>query len=305
MTTPCPPHPATTAAPTVSVPSAGPTTSGPAHGTDELVGRLRAAGCVFAEEEAALLRDASSDPAQLDAWCRRREAGEPLEPIVGWVDFAGDRYQLGPGVFVPRRRSEHLVERALSTLPTAPRGPVVLVEMCCGIGAIGLAIVRQVVGRGQIVQAHLADVDAEALRWARRNAAEIPTAVPPQVHQGDLWSALPTDLRGRVDLVVANAPYVPSDELPFLPPEARLHEPRAALDGGADGVDVHRRIVADAPRWLRPGGSLIIETAHRQADLTAGSMSAVGFTVRIDHDPERAATAVTGRRDGPAASATG
>lgn len=265
---------------------------------DELVRRLRAAGCVFAEEEAALLAAATDDPAERERWCRRRETGEPLEQIVGWVQFAGDRYRLGPGVFVPRRRSEFLVERAAATVPTGFRHPVLVVEMCCGVGAIGLAITRRLLGRNVAVEVHLADIDPCALQWADRNGSSLPpSSVHVSIHQGDLWTAVPADLQGRVDLVVANAPYVPTAELAFLPGEARDHEPAAALDGGADGVDLHRRIVADTPRWLAPGGAVVIETSDRQADLTAAVMADAGLTVRIDHDAERAATAVTGRRD--------
>ena len=261
----------------------------------ELVGRLRAAGCVFAEEEAALLATATEDPAERESWCRRREAGEPLEQIIGWVQFAGDRYRLGPGVFVPRRRSEFLVERALATVPTDLRRPVRVVEMCCGVGAIGLAITRRLLGRKVAVEVHLADIDASALRWADRNGSSLPSpSVHLSIRQGDLWTAVPPDLQGRVDLVVANAPYVPTAELAFLPGEARDHEPAAALDGGADGVDLHRRILADTPRWLAAGGAVLIETSDRQAHLTAAAMTEAGLTVRIDHDAERAATAVTG-----------
>lgn len=278
---------------------------GPGPDLDDVVRRLRAAGCVFAEEEAALLRAATTDPAERDAWCRRREAGEPLEQIVGWVDFAGDRYRLGPGVFVPRRRSEFLVEHAVAAVRDRPKPPLVVVEMCCGVGAIGVAVVRRLLVLGLAVRAHLADVDPAALQWARRNAAQVPGPARPRIHQGDLWSALPDDLHGRVDLVVANAPYVPTGEWAFLPPEARHHEPGLALDGGPDGVDLHRRIVAASPCWLRPGGVVVIETSRGQADLTAGVMADAGLEVRVDHDRERSATAVSGRRAGDPADGPG
>ena len=98
-----------------------------------------------------------------------------------------------------------------------------------------------------------------ALACARTN---VPAAT---AHLGDLYDALPGRLRGRIDVLAANAPYVPTDRIADMPPEARDHEPRAALDGGADGVDLHRRIAAGAPDWLAPGGVLLVETSPGQA----------------------------------------
>lgn len=280
----------------------------PARGTDEppagamasaqLVGRLRAAGCVFAEEEAQILARAARDRAQLEAWCARRVAGEPLEHVVGEVAFAGGTFLVGPGTFVPRRRSEYLVERVLHAV-SAPAGPsLTLVEMCCGVGAIGLSAAQELHRRGVRVDLHLADVDPIALHWAERNAHR--TGLPSvRLHRGDLWSALPPELRGAVDVVMANAPYVPTSEMVLLPPEARLHEPVAALDGGPDGTDLHHRLADDASRWLRPGGVLVIETSDGQAAVTAGLLEAAGLRARIDRAPARWGTAVTGRRPGP------
>jgi release factor glutamine methyltransferase len=89
---------------------------------------------------------------------------------------------------------------------------------------------------------------------------------------------------------------VPSDEIAMMPPEARDHEPRVALDGGADGVDIHRRVAEQAPRWMRPGGHLIIETSRRQASLTLDAMTAQGFVARVERSDDLDATAVVGRR---------
>lgn len=263
-----------------------------------LVARLRAAGCVFAEDEAAILVRAARDAARLEAWCARRVGGEPLEHVVGEVVFAGQAFLVGPGTFVPRQRSRYLVERVVDLVTAPAQTSVTLVEMCCGVGAIGLTAARTLHRAGVRVDLHLADVDRVALRWAERNVRR--TGLPSvHLHQGDLWSALPPELRGLVDVVVANAPYVPTTELALLPPEARLHEPLAALDGGPDGTDLHRRLADDAAQWLRPGGALVIETSDRQAPITAGQMEAAGLLARIDRDPARWGTAVTGRRAGP------
>ncbi len=232
--------------------------------------RLRAAGCVYAEDEAALLVETAADDAQLEALVSRRVAGEPLEHLLGWAAFGGLRVAVGPGVFVPRPRTEVLVDVALERLPP---GPNVVVDLCCGSGAIGLVLAT----RRSAIALHAADVDPVAVACARVNLAGVQGAA----YEGDLWAALPATLRGRVDLVAANVPYVPSVELAAMPAEAREHEPRAALDGGADGLDVLRRVVAEAPAWLAPGGCLLTETSRAQADPAAAIVEAAGLTPEI------------------------
>lgn len=249
-----------------------------------VVARLRAAGCVYAEDEAAVLLDSADTPAELERLVRERESGLPLEHVVGWAEFCGLRIAVQPGVFVPRRRSELLVRRAVAAAPSAR----VVVDLCCGSGAIARVLAEQL----HPDQTHAADLDPVALRCARRNL----DPVGGQVHEGDLYDALPGRLRGHVDLLVANAPYVPTGELPLMPAEARLHEPRSALDGGADGADLHRRIAEGAPAWLTAGGHLLIETSERQAPLTAAACEEHGLDIRVDHDDALAATVVTARR---------
>jgi release factor glutamine methyltransferase len=114
------------------------------------------------------------------------------------------------------------------------------------------------------------------------------------VHEGDLYDPLPATLRGRVDVLVANAPYVPTTELAFLPVEAREHEPRIALDGGADGVGIQRRVAAGAPDWLAAGGVLLVETSERQAPLTVASFVAARLVARVVTDDDLRATVVVG-----------
>ncbi|GAA4929937.1 release factor glutamine methyltransferase [Actinomycetospora succinea] len=240
-----------------------------------LVARLRAAGCVFAEEEAALLAGAP------ESAVARRVAGEPLEQVLGWAEFAGLRVAVAPGVFVPRRRSELLVAAALRVLD----GGETVVDVCCGTGAIGAALLASSPG----LVLHAADVDPAAVACARGN---LPGAAG--VHAGDLLAALPPSLAGRVDVVVASTPYVPSEAVAAMPPEAREHEPRAALDGGGDGVDVVRRLAAQAPAWLRPGGHLLVECAEHQGEAARAALAAAGFTASVAHDDEHDATVVTG-----------
>ncbi|WP_226367137.1 putative protein N(5)-glutamine methyltransferase [Pseudonocardia sp. ICBG162] len=251
----------------------------------DLVARLRAAGCVFAEDEAALLAAAADGP-ELETLVRRRVAGEPLEHVLGRVDFDGLTVRVTPGVFVPRRRSEALVQAAVAALPgSAHPGRPLVVDLCCGCGALGLAVARRAA-----VELHAADADPVATACAAQNLAGVGT-----VHTGDLFAALPTGLQGRVDVLVANTPYVPSGAIGSMPPEARDHEPRTALDGGRDGLDPARRVAAGAGEWLAPGGALLIETGTAQAPVLAQVFGGHGLVARIGHDQDRDATWVQGR----------
>ncbi|MBZ5734751.1 putative protein N(5)-glutamine methyltransferase [Nocardioides sp. TRM66260-LWL] len=252
---------------------------------EAIVDALRAAGCVFAEEEAALLREASADAHDLAARLARRVAGEPLETVVGWTDFDGVRVPAAAGVFVPRQRSALLVEVAAALVRP---GDVVL-DLCCGAGALGAALVRRVPG----VDLWAGDLDPAAVALARR-------LLPPErVACGDLWDAVPAGLRGRVAVVLCNAPYVPSDAVAGLPREARDHEPARALDGGPDGLALHRRVLdglAGPAGWLRPDGVLLTECGEAQAPVLLRLAAARGLVGRVHRDPERGAVAVEVRR---------
>jgi release factor glutamine methyltransferase len=255
--------------------------------TAAVAARLRESGCVFAEDEARLLIAEAADPELLADLVERRCAGAPLEHVLGWAEFRGLRLAVAPGVFVPRLRTEFLVECVLAELPAAG----CVLDLCCGCGAIGAAV--RAARPDALV--HAVDVDARAVACAEQNLG------PGRVHHGDLFTPLPGELRGTVDVVVANAPYVPSAALPTMPAEARLHEPRAALDGGADGTGVQRRIVAAAPRWLRPGGRLLLETSAEQSTLLVAELEQAGLDCAVVRDADREATVVIGRRRGSAA----
>jgi release factor glutamine methyltransferase len=245
-----------------------------------VVARLRAAGCVFAEDEARLLLDAARTPGELAELVGRRVDGEPLEHLLGWAEFCGLRIAVGPGVFVPRRRTGLLVRLAV---PRARPGDVV-VDLCCGSAAVAAALAAAVPG----LEVHAADLDPVATGFARQNLAS------GTVHQGDLFDALPEELRGRVAVLTANAPYVPTAEIGLMPPEARDHEPHGALDGGTDGVDLHRRVAAGAPAWLAPGGVLLVETSRRQAAATVAAMTAAGLRAAVVRDDDLDATVAVG-----------
>ena len=243
-----------------------------------LVARLRAAGCVFAEDEAELITAEARTAEELAAMVERRVAGVPLEQVLGWAEFCGLRIAVAPGVFVPRRRTELLVREAASLAraavsPAPVPHQLTIVDLCCGSGAVGVALAHAL-GR---IELYAADIDPVAVDCARRNLA----AVGGRVYQGDLYAPLPDALRGQVDILIANAPYVPTEAIGFLPPEARIHEPRVALDGGPDGLDVLRRVTEAAPLWLAPGGSLLFETGESQAPGMVDAVARSGLIPRV------------------------
>jgi release factor glutamine methyltransferase len=202
--------------------------------TDSVVERLRAAGCVFAEDEARLLGGRED-------LITRRCAGERLEHVLGWVDFGGLRLAIDPGVFVPRPQTVALAQAA------ADARPAIALDLFSGCGAIA-AVIADRNPAARVVACEL-----RVTGCLRRNVAE--------VHESDVDDGVPVDVEGRVDVLTANVPYVPTGELEYVPHDG---EPDLALDGGADGLDWLRRVIDVAPRWLRPGGTLLVEAARHQ-----------------------------------------
>lgn len=246
-----------------------------------LAAQLRAAGCVYAEEEADLLLEAATSPEELESMTVRRVDGEPLEQIVGWASFAGLRVRMLPGVFVPRRRSELMVRLAVDRLG-ARRG--VVLDLGCGSGALGAAVAAAV----PTAEVWAVDVDPAAAACARLN-------LPPQrVLLGDLYEPLPAGL--RVDVICANAPYVPTASIALMPAEARDHEHTVALDGGPEGLTVQRRVVAGAAQHLADDGVLLIETSRGQAEATARLARAAGLVTTVHTDDDVDGTVVEFRR---------
>jgi release factor glutamine methyltransferase len=241
-----------------------------------LIARLRAAGCVFAEDEAALLSAAATSPAELERLVDLRVSGLPLEHVLGWVQFAGRRFVVEPGVFVPRRRTELLVRCAMASLSRKVEPTVV--EMCCGCAAIAATIADEAPG----ASVYATDIDPAAVRCARQNLLPLGG----QVFQGDLYEPLPHVLQGSIDLIIANAPYVPTDGIELMPPEAREHEPRTALDGGPDGLDILRRVVVEATPWLAPEATMIVEISPSQVAALISVAEAVGKKCRYVTDDD-------------------
>jgi release factor glutamine methyltransferase len=249
----------------------------------EAVTRLRAAGCVFAEDEARLLVEAARTPSELTELVDRRVGGVPLEHVLGWAEFCGLRIAVDPGVFVPRRRTELLVREAAALVL---RTGAVVVDLCCGSGAVGAALAA-VLDQPEV---YAVDIDPAAVTCARRNLEP----VGGRVFEGDLYEPLPASLLGQVDVLVANTPYVPSDSVRLMPPEARDHEPRVALDGGQDGLDIQRAVAAQAATWLAAGGHLLIESSDTQAPQLVEVFEASRLAARVVRSDELGATVVIG-----------
>ena len=261
----------------------GPPGDPDALGAEEVAARLREAGSVFAEDEAALLV-AQFSGGELAEAVLDRAAGEPLEHILGWAEFAGVRIQVATGVFVPRRRTEVLLHQALAHLPRHG----LLVELCCGAAPVATAIAT---ARADAT-VFASDVDPRAVACARLNL----DPVGGRAEVGDMAAAVPRAYVGRVDVLVANAPYVPTSEIALMPSEARLHEPTESLDGGVDGTDLQDRAAAAARPLLSPDGVVIVETSRRQAEATASRMLWRGFVPEIVLDDEVDGTCVVGHR---------
>ncbi|MEV4128195.1 putative protein N(5)-glutamine methyltransferase [Nocardia sp. NPDC049707] len=258
----------------------------------DVVAQLRAAGCVFAEDEARLLTAAAAQTgADLADLVAQRVSGTPLEYLLGWTEFRGIRVAVTSGVFVPRQRTAFLVDQAAELARVMPAQPVV-VDMCCGSGALGLALATTLAAEGRPIELAAADIEPTAVECARRNL----TPIGAHVYEGDLFEPLPRALCGRIDILLANTPYVPSEMISRMPPEARDHEPRIALDGGPDGLDIFRRVVAAARTWLAPGGHLLVESSQAQARPAITVLTTHGFTGRIAESDEHYATVVIGTK---------
>jgi release factor glutamine methyltransferase len=246
----------------------------------QAIARLRDSGCVFAEDEAAVLTEASGGDSEiLAALVERRATGEPLEQVVGYADFSGVRVHLRPGVFVPRVRSELLVRVAVGENPTT------VVDLCCGSGALGLAVHHRLPS----IALHSADVDPVAVATARDNLTT-------PVYEGDLFGPLPDELKGRIDVLLANVSYVATDHIPLLPAEARDYEPLIALDGGPDGLETFRRIATEAHDWLARGGVLLSEITEAQRSAATEAVNRGGLDADSIYDDDLEARVIRGRR---------
>jgi release factor glutamine methyltransferase len=234
--------------------------------------RLSHAGFIAAEEEASeLLARAAGDVDLLDSLVARRLTGEPLAWITGAVSFCGVEIRVDPGVYVPRWQSEPLARRAVERLPATG----VAIDLCTGSGAIA----RTLMVNRPSAWVVASDIDERAVACAAANGVE--------VHRGDLFDPLPRTLEDRVDVIVAVVPYVPMPELPLLQRDTFAFESTLSYDGGPDGTDILRRVLQQSPRFLRGGGTLLLELGGSEADALGDDLHRLGYvdvTVLVDEE---------------------
>ncbi|MEO9177066.1 MAG: putative protein N(5)-glutamine methyltransferase [Gaiellales bacterium] len=237
-----------------------------------LTALLASEGFVAADEEAdELLAAAAGDRDLLDALVARRLTGEPLAWITGSIVFCDIALRVDPDVYVPRWQSEQLALRAVERLP--PIGTAI--DVCTGCGAIARTLVTHHPGARVIG----CDLDERAVACAIANGVE--------AYAGDLFAPVPDALEGRVDVVVGVVPYVPTPELGLLQRDTFTFETPLSYDGGDDGTEILRRVLRESPRFLRPGGALLLELGGEQADALMDELARLGYrdiTVLVDED---------------------
>lgn len=250
-----------------------------------VVSALGEGGCVAPAEEAdALFRASNGGVGPIEDLVARRLSGEPLAWITGSVLFCGVRVHVDPGVFVPRPQTQAMTRRAVTLLPAAG----VAVDLCTGSGAVA-AVLGSAHPRAEVVAT---DIDPVAVACARRNGVRALVGV--------LDEPLPSSLRGRVDLMTAVVPYVPTEELDFLPRDVLANEPRSALDGGLGGTAMLVRAAEAAARWLRPGGNVLLELGGDQAGGVATALEEFGLSgICVHRDEDGQDRAIEARRPDP------
>ena len=216
-----------------------------------------------------------SERAPLRDLVKRRGAREPLQHVLGTAEFHGRTFACDKRALVPRPETEQLVELALEIAKDKPAATIL--DIGTGSGVIALTIALELPS----ATLHATDLSPDALALAAENAARHALTDRIVFHQADL---LPPD-DARFDLIIANLPYIPAEEIASLSPEVR-HDPASALDGGTDGLDLIRRLIDTAPGRLAPGGALLLEIGLGQADAVNTLLSARKFrdiSVRPDY----------------------
>ncbi|HWE69497.1 MAG TPA: peptide chain release factor N(5)-glutamine methyltransferase [Acidimicrobiales bacterium] len=256
------------------------------------LGSDREAGWVLEQVEAPGAQPASAAERRrrVEALVARRVSGEPLQYVLGRWPFRSLELTVDDRVLIPRPETEQVVEVALAELRRIgdePAGHRVCVDLGTGSGAIALALATEAARWLPDLEVWATDWSADALAVAAENLALLPPGDPGgasrvRLARGRWFAALPDDLKGRVDLIVANPPYVSESEYAELDPGVRDWEPREALvappgAGGIGGMADIETIVAGAPGWLRPGGALVVEIAPTQADASIDAARRAGF----------------------------
>ena len=208
----------------------------------------------------------------LKGWLERRILREPLQYILGETEFYGYPIKVTPDVLIPRPETEEIVDEAVKALKGV-KNPIVL-DLCAGSGCIAVAIAKDI--RGSRVIA--IDASPKALAIAEENALLNNVEKSITFLEGDLFASLKASgFEFSFDLIASNPPYIKTGDIEALPPEVRLHEPRAALDGGTDGLTLIKRIIADAPKYLKPGKALLMEIGFGEAEEVKRIVSDTGL----------------------------
>ncbi len=214
---------------------------------------------------------------------RRRGSGEPLQTILGMTEFYSRPFKVEPGVFIPRPETEHLVEAAVELISPADHkllAPVAL-EVGCGTGIISISLACEV----PRLVTHASDINPKAIDLARRNAQQLEVAARVNFHSGSRFDPFAEQLRGEVDLLVSNPPYVRRDDIEGLSTEVADHDPLEALDGGKDGLVFYRALAAEMGRWVRPGGHVVVEIGDDQAaDVSSIFEASGGQDIKVLQD---------------------
>ena len=212
-----------------------------------------------------------AERAKLREMIPRRAAGEPLQYISGRAPFRTIEVYVEPGVLIPRPETEVLVGEALAFVPR--EGDCTVLDLCCGSGCIACAVAVERPEASVVA----CDIAPEAVALTRKNAKALGVDGRVEAYEGDLFAALPETLKGCVDVIVTNPPYVPSAVCDELVPEVRDFEPRLALDGGKDGLDVFRAILSQSQAFLAPGGVIAVELHETCLEAARSLAEAAGF----------------------------
>jgi release factor glutamine methyltransferase len=223
---------------------------------------------ILTTPEALLLREAA----------RRRLGREPLQYIFGEAEFRGRAFKVTRDVLIPRPETELLVDEAVKEAPSFGTGRLLIIDLCTGSGCIAVSAALEISG----VAVYATDISTKALDVAKENSGKLGAAQTVTFLCGDLFRPVPKEIKGRAHMILTNPPYITEKDMRGLDPEVKDFEPRQALCGGEDGLDIIRRIITDAPTYLYPGGLLLMEIGYDQREAATKLASDSGAYCQIE-----------------------